>query len=107
MPLQCCVCYRLGPQANPAVLARVDLMFLLENTTGEMRTNQRSAAFLSNATAALGLLALGFPLTPAAIRATLLGLAVVFVAVTRFMLGCFRIADPCAQKFCEKEKTRG
>ena len=89
------------------MLARENLMFLPENMSGEMRTRQRAAAFLCNATAALSLLALGFPLTPAAIRATLLGWVLVLVAVSRFMLGRFRIVDPCAQEFCHKEKTRG
>jgi hypothetical protein len=82
-------------------------MFPPENMRGEMRTRQRAAAFLCSAIAALGLLLLGFPLTPAAIRATLLGWVLVRVAVSRFMLERFQIAAPCAQEFCHKEKTRG
>ena len=80
-------------------------MFLPESMIGQMRTNEGAAAFLNNTTAALCLLALGLPLTPAAVRETLLGWAIVVVAVTRFMLGFFRVADPCAQTFCEKEKS--
>jgi hypothetical protein len=79
-------------------------MFVTEKMTGDMRTRQRAAAFLC--TAALSLLALGFPLSPAAIRVTLLGWVLIFVAVSRFMLGRARISDPCAQEFCHKEKTR-
>jgi hypothetical protein len=82
-------------------------MFLPEKMTGDMRIRQTAAAFLCNATAALSLLALGFPLSPAAIRATLLGWVLVFVAVSRFMSGRSRISDLCAQEFCHKEKTRG
>jgi hypothetical protein len=78
-------------------------MFLTEKMAVDMRTRQRAAAFLCNATAALSLLALGFPLSPAAIRATLLGWVLVFVAVSRFMLGRSRISDPCSPGICHKE----
>jgi hypothetical protein len=94
-------------EASPALLAREDLMFLPENMRDEMRTRQRAAAFLCNTTAALSLLALGFPLTPATIKATLLGWILVVVAISRFVLGHSRIVDLCAQEFCHKEKTRG
>jgi uncharacterized membrane protein HdeD (DUF308 family) len=93
-------------EASPALLAREDLMFLPENMRDEMRTRQRAAAFLCNATAALSLLALGFPLTPATIRSTLLGWVLVVVAITRFMLALLDSAEPCTQELCHKEKNR-
>ena len=82
-------------------------MFVRENMTGEIRARQETVAFLCNATAALGLLVLGFPVTPAAIRATLLGWVLVVVAITRFMFRDVQIAGPCAQDLWLKEKTRG
>ena len=82
-------------------------MFVRENMSGEIRARQETVAFLCNATAALGLLVLGFPVTPAAIRAVLLGWILAVVGITRFMFGNVQIAGPCAQDICLKEKTRG
>ena len=69
-------------------------MFVTENMTGDMRTRQRAAAFLCNAIATWGLLVLGFPLTPAAIRATLLGWILIVVGILRLMFGDFQFATP-------------
>lgn len=44
------------------------------NMTAEMEARQRTVTFLEDMAAAMALLVLGFPLTPATIRATLLGL---------------------------------
>jgi chromosome segregation ATPase len=73
--------------------------------TGEMRERQRAVAFLCNATAALGLIVLGFPLAPATIRATLLGWILTAVAIARFTVGRFQISETRTQEFCQKERT--
>ena len=82
-------------------------MFTAENMTGEMgqrqRQRQRTEAFLCNAVAAMGLLVLGFPLTPAAVRATLLGWALAVIAVARLMFERSQVARPCAQELCLEE----
>ena len=44
-------------------------------------------AILGNLTALLGLLLLGFPLTPATIRTMVLGWLLIAVAITRFVMG--------------------
>jgi uncharacterized membrane protein HdeD (DUF308 family) len=48
---------------------------------------RKAMAFMGNLTALLGLLVLGFPLTPATIRTTLLGWLMMAVAITRFFMG--------------------
>ena len=52
------------------------------NVTGEKR--QRAVAVMGNWIAVLGLLVLGYPLTPATIRMLLLGWVLIVAAVTRF-----------------------
>jgi DNA anti-recombination protein RmuC len=74
-------------------------MFVPETMTGEIRERQRAMAFLCNATAALGLLVLGFPLTPAAIRATLLGWILTAVAITRLRWDAFRLPKSAPKNF--------
>jgi len=53
------------------------------NTTGEMKTRQKAMAVMGNLIAVLGLLVIGYPLTPATIR-MLLAWILIVVAVTRF-----------------------
>ncbi len=80
-------------------------MFATDNMTGEMsqRQTQRTEALLCSTIAAMGLLVLGFPLTPAAIRTTLLGWALAVIAIPRLMFRRLQIARPCAQELCLKE----
>lgn len=80
-------------------------MFATDNTIGEMseRQRRRTEALLYNAVAAMGLLVLGFPLTPAAIRATLLGWALAVLAVARLTFRRLQNAGSCAQELCLKE----
>jgi uncharacterized membrane protein HdeD (DUF308 family) len=56
---------------------------------GKMTNMQtrKTMAFLGNLTALLGLLLLGFPLTPATIRTMVLGWLLIAVAITRFVIG--------------------
>ncbi len=77
------------------------------NMTAEMEARQRTVTFLEDMAAAMGLLVLGLPLTPATIRATLLGWILVVVSITRFRFGDSQIAQTCAPKLCHKESTRG
>jgi hypothetical protein len=84
-----------------------DSMSVRENMSGGMTARQRMVAFLFDATAALGLLVLGFPLAPATMGATLLGWILIVAAIARSMLGHFEIVGSCAQELCHKEKTRG
>jgi uncharacterized membrane protein HdeD (DUF308 family) len=81
-------------------------MSVPENMTSEMSERQRTEAFLCDATAALGLLVLGFPLTPTTIRATLLGWILAAVAIARFTAGRFQVAETRTQEFSNKERTR-
>ena len=77
------------------------------NTSTEMEARQRAASVVENMAAAMGLLVLGFPLTPATIRATLLGWILVIVSIARFRLGHSQIVKTCTPKLCHKESTRG
>jgi len=77
------------------------------NMTAEMEARQRTVTFLEDTAAAMGLLVLGFPLTPATIKATLLGWILVVVSITRFRFGHSQIAQICTPKLCHKESTRG
>ncbi len=54
------------------------------NIAGEIKTRQRAVAVMGNLIAVLGLLVIGYPLTPATIRMLLLGWVLIVVAVTRF-----------------------
>jgi uncharacterized membrane protein HdeD (DUF308 family) len=58
--------------------------------SGEIETRRRAVAFMGNLTAVLGLLILGFPLTPATIRTTLVGWFLMAVAVMQFIVGRFQ-----------------
>jgi uncharacterized membrane protein HdeD (DUF308 family) len=77
------------------------------NMTAEMEARQRTVTFVQDMAAAMGLLVLGFPLTSATIRATLLGWILVVVSVTRFRFGHSQIAQTCTARLCHKESTRG
>ena len=48
-------------------------MFALNSVAGELEKCRRVSAFTNNLTALLGLLALGFPVSPATIRTTVAG----------------------------------
>ena len=61
-------------------------MFADGKMTDQVQT-RKGMAFMGNLTALLGLLAIGFPLTPATIRAMLLGWLLIAVAITRFVMG--------------------
>jgi DUF2959 family protein len=56
------------------------------NITGEIKTRQRAAAVMGNLIAVLGLLVIGYPLTPATIRVLLLGWVLIVVAIAQFIL---------------------
>jgi uncharacterized membrane protein HdeD (DUF308 family) len=62
-------------------------MSALEKITGEIKRHRRVIAFMGNALALLGLLATGYPLAPATIRAMLLGWIMIAVGITQFILG--------------------
>jgi uncharacterized membrane protein HdeD (DUF308 family) len=81
-------------------------MSLRVNMSAEMEARQRTAAFLEDVAATMGLLVLGFPLTPATIRATLLGWILVVVSITRFGFGHSQTAQTCTPRLCHKESTR-
>jgi hypothetical protein len=55
--------------------------------TGESEEGRTAVVFLSDMTAVLGLLVLGFPLTPATIRTTLVGWFLVTAGVMQLLLG--------------------
>lgn len=61
--------------------------------TGEIETRRRALALMSNLTAVLGLLVLGFPLTPSTIRSMLLGWILMIVAIAQFIWGHFQTAQ--------------
>jgi uncharacterized membrane protein HdeD (DUF308 family) len=61
-------------------------MFAYGKMTDQVQT-RKAMAFLGNLMALLGLLVLGFPLTPATIRTMLLGWLLIAVAITRFVMG--------------------
>jgi len=54
---------------------------------GGIETHRRAAAFMGNAITILGLLVLGYPLSPAALRSMLLGWVLFVVATMQFYLG--------------------
>lgn len=64
-------------------------MSALGYMSGEIETRRRAVAFMGNLTAVLGLLVLGFPLTPATIRTMLVGWVLIVVAVMQFIVGRF------------------
>jgi hypothetical protein len=82
-------------------------MSVAANMTGEMEARQRAAAFLESMAGALGLLVLGFPLTPATIRATVLGWILVVVSIIRFRSGHSQIPQTFTSQLFHKENTRG
>jgi uncharacterized membrane protein HdeD (DUF308 family) len=55
--------------------------------TGEIETRRKALALMGNLTAVLGLLVLGFPLTPSTIRSILLGWILMIVAIAQFIWG--------------------
>ena len=66
-------------------------MFGAKNTAGELERRRSLSAVTNNLAALLGLLVLGFPITPSTIRMTLAGWALVTVAALQFVLRCRRI----------------
>jgi hypothetical protein len=83
------------------------IVFSLGDRFHQMNPSWSSRQNLEDMAAAMGLLVLGFPLTPATIRATLLGWILVVVSITRFRFGHSQIAQTCTPKLCHKESTRG
>lgn len=61
-------------------------MFAAKNVTSEFERRRKLIAFTNNLTAFLAVLVIGFPVTPATIRTTVAGLAVVAVASLQFVL---------------------
>jgi uncharacterized membrane protein HdeD (DUF308 family) len=55
--------------------------------TNEIEARQRALSLMGNLTAVLGLFVLGFPLTPTAIRAMLLGWILTVAAILQFIWG--------------------
>jgi uncharacterized membrane protein HdeD (DUF308 family) len=58
--------------------------------TGEMETSRKAAAIISNLTALLGLLVLGYPLAPATIRTMLFGWILIAVTIMQSIFGHFQ-----------------
>jgi hypothetical protein len=82
-------------------------MSVAANMTGEMEPRQRAVTFLEGMAGAMGLLVLGFPLTPATIRASLLGWILVVVSIIRFRSGRSQIAQILTSQLFHKENIRG
>jgi uncharacterized membrane protein HdeD (DUF308 family) len=61
-------------------------MFAAKNIAGELEPHRRVSAFTNDLTALLGLLVLGFPVSPATIRSTVAGWILVVVASLQFVL---------------------
>ena len=61
-------------------------MFAAKNIAGELEPHRRVSAFTNNLTALLGLLVLGFPISPATIRSMVAGWMLVVVASLQFVL---------------------
>jgi uncharacterized membrane protein HdeD (DUF308 family) len=59
----------------------------LEKITGQIMTPRRAIGFMGNVIAVLGLLGIGYPLTPATIRTMLLGWIMIAVGITQFIFG--------------------
>jgi uncharacterized membrane protein HdeD (DUF308 family) len=57
---------------------------------GGFETHRRAAPFMGYVITMLGLLVLGYPLSPAALRSMLLGWVLFVVATTQFIWMCFR-----------------
>jgi hypothetical protein len=62
---------------------------------GGIETPRRAAAFMGNVITILGLLVLGYPLPPAALRSLLLGWVLFVVATTQFIWMHFRPTGTC------------
>jgi uncharacterized membrane protein HdeD (DUF308 family) len=74
--------------------------------TGEIETRRRAAAFLGNVIAILGLLVLGYPLAPAAIRSMLLGWALFVVATAQFIWRHAQAQNACFISTTQWKSTR-
>jgi uncharacterized membrane protein HdeD (DUF308 family) len=61
-------------------------MFAAKNIAGDFEPHRRISAFTNNLTALLGLLVLGFPVSPATIRTMLAGWILVVVASLQLVL---------------------
>jgi hypothetical protein len=61
-------------------------MFVSKNVAGKFESRRGLSAFTSNLAALLAVLVLGFPVTPATIRTTVAGWAIVAVASLQFVL---------------------
>jgi len=59
----------------------------MRKMTGEIETRRRAIEVIGNLTAFLGLLVLGFPLTPSTIRSLLLGWILAVLATIQFVWG--------------------
>src|SRR5271169_3613204 len=59
----------------------------IREMTGEIETRRKAMALMGNLTAVLGLLVLGFPLTPSTIRSMLLGWILTVAAILQFIWG--------------------
>ncbi len=62
---------------------------------GGIETHRRAAAFMGNVITILGLLVLGYPLSPAALRSMLLGWVLFVVATMQFIWMHFRPTGTC------------
>jgi len=82
-------------------------MSIPANMTGEMEEHRRVVALVEAAAGAMGLLVLGFPLTPATIKATVLGWILIVVSIARFGSRHSQIAQTLTSQLCHKESTRG
>jgi uncharacterized membrane protein HdeD (DUF308 family) len=65
---------------------RKDSMFAAKNIACDLEPHRRISAFTNNLTALLGLLVLGFPVSPVTIRTMLAGWILVVVASLQFAL---------------------
>jgi hypothetical protein len=57
------------------------------NMTDETKTRRRATGFMASLIAMLSLVVIGYPLTPATIRTTLVGWTLIVAVLTRFILG--------------------
>jgi len=79
-------------------------MFAPGNIAGEIETRRKLSVFANNLVALLGLLVLGFPVTPATIRTTVASWALVAIATMQFGL---RYLRPLVIEADNKQSFRG
>ena len=74
---------------------------------GGIETHRRAAAFMGNVITMLGLLVLGYPLAPAAIRSMLLSWVLFVFAITQFIWRHFRPTGYSVALSAARVRSRG